>query len=89
MTQMPAAPPTVLEILVHLRSAADEYDVAATYYANMLFPGAVADRQRALVEQARRQSIALREAGAVLEALARLPAATQISLGLPVLGGAA
>ena len=81
-------PLTVLEILVHLRGAADEYDIASLYYANMLMPAPFAGQHRALVEQAARQSLALREAGAILEALSRLPAATQLALGLLVLGAA-
>lgn len=89
MSRVPPAPLTVLEILVHLRCAADEYDLAAAYYANMLLPAPFAGQHRALVEQAARQSLALREACSILEALALLPAATQLSLGLPVLGEAA
>jgi hypothetical protein len=67
------------------RLAADEYQMAATAWANMMPPAEAAAHRPALVAQAARQAAALRELAEFMEGIARLDASMQLSLGIDVL----
>ena len=76
---------TVSDLVNYGRLAADEYEMAACALANMLPPAEAAAGRPVLIAQTTRQAAALRRSAEIIEAIARLPAGMQLSLGLPVL----